>query len=400
MKKIFSTAFAVFTFFVFNICLVAGYYSLSLPDSFYVEKGTPLTLSTNFEIKAEYENSVSSFAGDASSAIHTANLELFGLIPVKEVEVQAVQTPYLVPGGTPFGIKLLMDGVMVVGMGEVRTLSGSCCPATECGLEEGDVILSLDGVKISSNSDINRIVSASNGNPLEIVYTDGKEETVSFLTPVYSIADCCYKAGIWVRDSTAGIGTVTFYEPETGRFGGLGHPVCDSDTGELIPISSGEAAQVEITSINRGLKGQPGELRGCFTRREPTGVINTNNKYGVFGELFSEIPEAEPIPMGLKQDIKEGSARILSTVDEGGVESYDIEIEEIDYKNTGTKNMTIRITDKELLEKTGGIVQGMSGSPIIQNGKLIGAVTHVFVSDPKMGYAIFAENMYESGFVS
>ena len=150
-----------------------------------------------------------------------------------------------------------MEGVMVVGMGEIKTSDGMVCPAEECGVKEGSVILSLDGKKLSSNNDITEIVSNSDGRPLEIVYTDGGNETVSVITPVYSVTDCCYKAGIWVRDSTAGIGTVTFYEPKTGRFGGLGHPVCDSDTGEIIPISSGEVADVEITSVIKGKSGTP-----------------------------------------------------------------------------------------------------------------------------------------------
>lgn len=397
MKKIFKPVFAVLTLFVINICVLAGYYSVSLPDSFYVSKGSSLQLSTKFSIEAEGNETVASFAGDTSPSVETANLKLFGVIPVKSVELHTVETPVLIPGGNPFGIKLLMEGVMVVGMGEIKTLEGMECPADDCGLEEGNVILSLDGKKLSSNNDITEIVSKSDGEPLEIVYTDGKKENVSFLTPVYSLADCSYKAGMWVRDSTAGIGTVTFYEPETGRFGGLGHPVCDSDTGEIIPISSGEAAEVEITSILKGESGQPGELHGCFTSRKTSGVIYANNKYGIFGELFSGLPTSGGIPMALKQEVKTGKASIYTTIDENGPKEYEVEIQKIDCKNSGTKNMTIRVTDKRLLEKTGGIVQGMSGSPIIQNGKLVGAVTHVFVSDPQKGYGIFAENMYESG---
>lgn len=397
MKKIFKPAFAVLTIFIINICAIAGYYSVSLPDSYYVSKGSALELSTTFSIEADSSEAVASFAGETSPSVETANLKLFGVIPVKNVEVHTVETPVLIPGGNSFGIKLLMEGVMVVGMGEVKTADAMICPAAECGIEEGNVILSLDGKKLSSNSDITEIVSESEGKPLEIVYTDGDEETVSLITPAYSLSDSCYKIGMWVRDSTAGIGTVTFYEPETGRFGGLGHPVCDSDTGEIVPISSGEAAEVEITGVVKGKSGQPGELKGCFTSSKTSGIIRTNNKYGVFGELFSGIPESEAIPMALKQEIETGKAVIYTTIDESGPQEYEIEIEKIDCKNTGTKNMTIRVTDERLLEKTGGIVQGMSGSPIIQNGKLIGAVTHVFVSDPEKGYGIFAENMYEFG---
>lgn len=273
MKKIFKTSFIVLTAFIINICGIAGYYSLSLPDSFYISKGEALRLSTHFTIEADNNDTIASFAGRTSPSVATANLRLFGVIPVKTVELHTVETPVLVPGGNPFGIKLLMEGVMVVGMGEIKTDKGMACPASECGIEEGNVIISLDGKKLSSNSDITEIVSESHGKPLEIVYTDGREETVSFLTPVYSLTECTYKAGMWVRDSTAGIGTVTFYEPETGRFGGLGHPVCDSDTGEIIPISSGEVAEVEITDVKKGESGNPGELHGCFISDKSSGII-------------------------------------------------------------------------------------------------------------------------------
>ncbi len=397
MKKFFKSIFTVLTVFVVNICGIACYYSLSLPDSFYVAKGKNLEVSTLFSIKSDSSESVASFAGKTSPTVETSNLKLFGIIPIKEVELHKVETPILVPGGNPFGIKLLMEGVMVVGMGEVKTKDGTQCPAAECGIEEGDIIISLDGKKLSSNSDITEIVSKSDGEPLEIIYMDGEKERVSFLTPVYSLTECSYKAGMWVRDSMAGIGTVTFYEPDTGRFGGLGHPVCDSDTGEIVPISSGEAAEVEITDVKKGTSGCPGELHGCFISNRTSGVIYTNNKYGVFGELFADTPKYSEIPMALKQDAKEGRASIYTTIDENGPQEFEIEIVDIDYKSTDTRNMTIKVTDKRLLEKTGGIVQGMSGSPIIQNNKLIGAVTHVFVSDPQMGYGIFAENMYESG---
>lgn len=398
MKKIFKPAFAALTIFLFNICIITGYYSISLPDSFYVSGEEPLELSTRFSIDAEADRTAAAFAGKTAPMVETANLRLFGIIPIKEVELHKVETPMLVPGGIPFGIKLLMDGVMVVGTGGVNTGNEVKHPAEQCGIEKGDVILSLNGKKLTSNNDVADIVSQSEGNPLEIVYTDGNEKKVSYITPAYSLQDCCYKAGLWVRDSTAGIGTVTFYEPETDRFGGLGHPVCDSDTGEIIPISSGEAAKVEITGITKGSSGEPGELKGCFSSKRISGVITSNNKYGIYGELFSGKPEFQAIPMALKQEVKEGKAHIISTVDKSGPKEYEIEIEKIDTRNTDTKNMIIKITDKSLMDKTGGIVQGMSGSPIIQDGRLVGAVTHVFVSDPQKGYGIFAENMYECGF--
>lgn len=397
MKKIIKSAIGIVSLLVINICTIIGYYAVNLPDSFYVSKGNDLKLSTRFSIKAESDNALASFAGQTYPKSETARLKLFGLLPVKDVEIHTVETPILIPGGNPFGIKLLMEGVMIVGMGEIKTDSGMECPAEECGLKEGDIIISINDKKITSNAEIQNIVSASKGTPLRVIYTHQDEQKTSVLTPALSSADNSYKAGIWVRDSTAGIGTVTFYEPTTNRFGGLGHPVCDSDTGEIIPVSSGDVADVSITKVVKGYSGSPGELHGTFKSDMSTGTIYFNNKYGIFGEMFEPIKESNGIPMGLKQEIETGPATIYTTIDGNGPKEYDINIEKIDYKNSGTKNMTIKITDKELLEKTGGIVQGMSGSPIIQNGKLIGAVTHVFVSDPQRGYAIFCENMYESG---
>lgn len=397
MKKIMRSAAGLLTAMVVSVCGLMGYYSVKLPDSYYVKKGESLKLETKFEIDAVSDSALASFAGNTYPATETAKLRLFGFLPVKDVEINTVETPVLIPGGEAFGIKLLMDGVMVVGMGEIKTERGMECPAEECGIKEGDVILSLDGKEILSNNDIQEIVSESKGRPLEVVYTHDGNEKSSELKPVFSIADSGYKAGIWVRDSTAGIGTITFYDPSTNRFGGLGHPVCDSDTGEIVPISGGETAEVNITDVVKGYSGKPGELHGSFKSEKSTGRIYTNNKYGIFGEMFSGKGSKAAVPMGMKQEIKTGAATIYTTIDENGSREFQISIEKIDYKNSGTKNMTIKVTDPELLQKTGGIVQGMSGSPIMQDGKIIGAVTHVLVSDPQKGYGIFCENMYGPG---
>ncbi len=207
---------------------------------------------------------------------------------------------------------------------------------------------------------------------------------------------------MWVRDSIAGIGTMTFIDADTGEFAGLGHPICDSDTHELIPIHSGEAVSVVITEARRGESGIPGELHGRFTRQPIYGTLTENCESGVYGRLTDFALQqlcggGESYKMGYRQEITEGEAYILSTVAGKEPKKYSAVIEEIDYNSRETsKNMVIRITDEELITEAGGIVQGMSGSPIIQNDKIIGAVTHVFVADPTRGYAIFAENMYEN----
>lgn len=397
MKKAIKIFLTAATLFTLNICTISGYYAINLPDSYYVSEGENLELSTVFSINAVSKSNTASVSKNNISRVSKTSLRLFGIFPVKNVDVKTLEQPMLVPGGQPFGIKLLMEGVMIVGTGEVKTNKGTLCPADNCGLKKGDIILSVNGKEVNSNEELSEIVSTSDGEAVEILYSRNEKERKTFLEPAFSAADSRYKAGLWVRDSTAGIGTVTFCEPFTNRFGGLGHPVCDGDTGEIIPISSGETADVSISKVIKGEAGSPGELHGSFSSEMSSGVIYNNNEYGVFGELFDIPSDVEAIPMGLKQEVKEGAATIITTIDETGPREYAIEIESIDYNNDETKNMTIRVTDEELLDKTGGIVQGMSGSPIIQNGKLIGAVTHVLVNDPEKGFAIFCENMYETG---
>ena len=382
---------------ILNICTISGYYAVSLPDSYYVEKGGNFEISSAFPISTCETDAVPSMAQADNCFGRTVSLRLFGIVPVKEVQVKPVDRVMLIPSGEPFGIKLLIEGVMIVGTGKVKTCSGMECPAEECGLEKGDIILSADGRRIGSNADIQRIVSDSEGRPFDIVYIHDSTRHKTTLTPAVCENDDSYKAGLWVRDSTAGIGTVTFTEPSTNRFGGLGHPVCDSDTGEIVPISGGEMTNVRISDVLKGRSGAPGELHGNFSSKLSSGVIYKNNACGVFGERFESLPCAQAIPMALKQEVQEGPATIRATIDSGSPKDYTVEIEEIDWGNEEYKNMLIRVTDEELLSKTGGIVQGMSGSPIIQNGKLVGAVTHVLINDPERGFGIFCENMYREG---
>lgn len=384
-KRLKITALALLV----GLCTATGYYSKNIPDSFYVEKGENLEISPILSV---------STSGTAQADVQTYSssqsvmLKLFGIIPIKSVEVCRMEAPTLTVGGIPFGIKLLMDGVMVV------KLNDGDCPAKDAGIETGDIIKSIDNISVSSNSEVQEIIGKSGGNKLKIVLIRDKEEMTVYLNPIWNDEKGCYIGGMWVRDSTAGIGTLTFVDKSTGAFGGLGHPICDADTGEIIPVSSGKAVPVEITETVKGKNGIPGELNGCFTSNECIGTLELNNKCGIFGTLTQEACESisgDEYKMAFKQDIKKGTAYILCTTDGSIPEKYEIEIESINYSESSTKNMVIKITDENLIEKTGGIVQGMSGSPIIQDDKIIGAVTHVFISDPKRGYAIFAENMVE-----
>ncbi len=319
-----------------------------------------------------------------------AQVRIFG-VNFKSVPVNVYKDIRLCPGGTAFGVKMKTSGVVIVGMNDIEGYSKN--PAYDSGLRIGDVIKEINGKKITVADDITKLIKDSGGNDLLVRYVrNGQEESLT-VTPLLDKTDNKFKTGIWVRDSTAGIGTVTFIDPQTGAFGGLGHGICDIDTGILLPIESGELYDVVISGINRGSSGSPGELRGFFLD-DKKGTVDSNTECGVFGKM-DKLPEeiSEPIPIALRNEVVVGKAELICTTAENVSTSYEIEIQKIFDQSTNTKNFIVKVTDERLLEKTGGIVQGMSGSPIIQNGKLIGAVTHVLVNDPKRGYGIFIENM-------
>lgn len=317
---------------------------------------------------------------------------LFGVIPIKTVEATVISSKNLVAAGQPFGIKMFTDGVLVVGVGEVEGKDGISSPAAENGIKMGDIILSVNGKAVMTNEDISEAVEASGGKEIEIeVERDGKKEKKK-LTPADT--DSGYKIGMWVRDSTAGIGTMTFVDTATGVFGGLGHGICDVDTGELMPLLRGSVVTAQVSGVIKGVSGTPGELTGIINESDEIGTLLTNSETGVFGTLsnLDAIDTSRVYATGSRSTVSVGGATILCNVGDGTKE-YEIEISKVYSGTSKTKNMAIKVTDEELLQKTGGIVQGMSGSPVIQNGKLIGAVTHVLVNDPTGGYAIFIENM-------
>jgi len=327
--------------------------------------------------------------------IYTANL--FGIIPIKKVQVNIFPQTALIPGGMPFGVKFFTEGVIVVGLSDIETEKGTANPAKSAGLKTSDIITEINGIAINSVEEAAKLIESSKGDTLYLnILRDGKNLELK-LKPLYSISESKFKSGIWLRDSTAGIGTVTFITPNNYAFGGLGHGICDVDTGNLMPLKKGTIVNAIIDNSVKGKPDLPGELKGKF--KENMGTLLANTQNGIFG-ILNTMPitpeEATPLPVGLRSELKEGKASMYSTVDENGVREFEIEIIKI-YKNTNdSKNFLIKITDAELLEITGGIVQGMSGSPIIQNGKIIGAVTHVLVSDPSKGYGIFMENMFSS----
>lgn len=299
----------------------------------------------------------------------------------------------LIPGGIPFGVKFNTSGVMVLGFCDLEGISKTQNPAYQAGLRPRDVIIGVDGRDINGADDLIRTVEGCEGRTLNITYTRAGEEKTAKLTPAYSKSEGKYKTGVWVRDSGAGIGTVTYIVPDTGEFGGLGHGICDGESGELIPMERGTVTDVKINSVKKGISGEPGEIKGYFGK-EKCGVLKSNTDCGVFG-VYSSIPTGleKPMPIATRDEVKCGEAELMCTLDESGRQSYKVEISSINRKADGSKCFVIKVTDKNLIKKTGGIVQGMSGSPIVQNGKLVGAVTHVMINDPTTGYGIFIENM-------
>ena len=306
----------------------------------------------------------------------------------------AAQEKMLIAAGVPFGVRLHTDGVIIVNLTAVGKGESAVYPSRDAGFCKGDVIISVNGERIGSAKALCDTVSASEGRELSFtVKHEGKERNICVIPQKDGDV---YKIGVLVRDNAAGIGTVTFIDPATGMFAGLGHGICDAETGELIPVSYGSCEEVTLTDIIKGKSGAPGELRGFFSGKK-TGKIIGNSFSGVFGAL-SEVPRelsAEQFPAKGKGFAHNGKAYIYTTVDGEGRQKYEVNISAID-ENGSQKNFIVEITDVSLLSKTGGIVQGMSGSPIIQDGKLVGAITHVLVNDPTRGYGIFIENMLEA----
>ncbi len=320
-------------------------------------------------------------------------MSFLAVVPYGSLGADAVDSPRktLVPGGTPFGVKLFFEGVMVIGISDVDTQSKMVSPSREAGFLAGDVIQKANGKSLSSVDELGDIIQKSGGKQVEMVVNrNGKQMTLT-VKPVKS-TDGDYKTGLWVKDSTAGIGTVSYIDPESDTFGGLGHGICDGETGQLIPIKRGVVVDVNINGVVKGRVNEPGELKGSFSpvRR---GNLVSNTECGVFGTINTTGMELDrPIEIGYKNEVQTGKATVITTVSNQR-QFFDAEIERITDKNGKTKNFIIKITDSELLDVAGGIVQGMSGSPIIQNGRIIGAVTHVMIGDPTRGYGIFIENM-------
>ncbi len=342
-------------------------------------------------------NQVFSLYGKSEGS-YLLSLDLFGLIHFKEIQVDVVNTQYAIPCGAPVGIYLKSKGVMVIGTGEITDRDGTAAEPAAGILKSGDYIESINGKTLETKEELAEEVSHLEGRDA-ILTVRRDDEVINVTVSPVTAADGTQKLGVWVRSDTQGIGTMTYLDLN-GKFGALGHGISDSDTGEVVEISGGTLYDTEIVGIEKGTMGNPGVMSGViyYGPGSLLGDIDTNSEVGIFGtagEKFRQAMNMQPIEIGYRQDVKKGPALIRSGIS-GEIRDYNIEILKVDYSTSHqNKSLVIQVTDPDLLAQTGGIVQGMSGSPIIQNNKLIGAVTHVFIQDSTKGYGIFVENMLQ-----
>lgn len=325
-------------------------------------------------------------------------LSFLGVIPLKTVNVEALPPMEVIPCGQLIGVKIEMDGIGVVGVGPFEANGKEIEPCRE-KIEQGDMITKINGQEITTKEAFKEKIENSGGERMKLTIMRRGIEQVVEVDPVYCENEDCYKLGIWIKDSMQGLGTLTYYDPVSRRFGALGHGITDFEMKKMVPVLDGQMTTAKLTSIQKGEKGEPGHLGGMVESKpcNVLGQITTNTAQGIYGtinENGKKYLNAPPIPIALQDEIHEGKAIILASVVGCEVRPYDVFIQKVaKYSGEPTKGLVIQITDKELLKATNGIVQGMSGSPIIQDGKLVGAITHVFVQEPTKGYGIFIENM-------
>ncbi|MBR3152964.1 MAG: SpoIVB peptidase [Clostridia bacterium] len=334
-----------------------------------------------------------------SGEVETSNMtvNLLGAIPVKEISVTKLPAINVVPLGNLIGLRMYTKGVLVVGMSEIQSDDNEAVkPYEGSSIKEGDTIVEINDYEIDSIETLRDVVNSSDGNDLIIKYKRDGVLLTSTITPVRS--DDEYKIGLWVRDSATGVGTLSFYIPDTGEFAALGHGIIDVDTGELINIDSGELVTSKVIGIDKARVGEPGEIKGSISNGTLLGEVNSNTDFGIYGNLNNlsslNINSNNTVELASRDEIEIGEASILCDLDGNGVEKYKVEIEKIDLNNNyDNKSMQIKVIDDKLKEKTGGIVCGMSGSPILQKGKIVGVITNVLVSNPEVGYGVFADLM-------
>lgn len=392
---------------VFFLIIIYSYTLLitNLPDEVVVFEGEKISLKTllGVNIKTKKQGTVETASNNGKAITDSAGkakleVSLFEKFKLKNVNVDILPRTKVIPVGNIAGVKLYTNGVLVVGMSEIEGVDKKKYkPYANSGIKEGDTIVEINQKHITSTEDLIDSVNKSHGQNVKIKYVHEEHTKECSIVPVQTNGSQ-YKLGLWVRDSAAGVGTVSFYEPSSKTFGALGHGITDIDTNELINIASGEFVTTRILSITKGESGNPGKIQGTVENQSNIGKIYKNSKFGIYGKVDNisslNLDTSKEMDVALRDEIKIGKATILCSLDNQKPQMYDIEIEKI-YKenNYDNKSMQIKVTDEKLLERTGGIIQGMSGSPIIQNGKFVGAVTHVLVNDPTKGYAVFGDIM-------
>ncbi len=380
----------------------------SIPNNIILFQGEKLNLQTVYGLTLKDETNIQNQETvQASSTLatntnnigkHNLKLNLFGAIPVRNINVNIIPKTSVVPLGNTVGLKLYTSGVLVVGMSEIEGNDNKKYkPYENTGIQEGDMIIKIDNKTVTCTADLLTNVNNSKGENIELVYVRNGETQETNITPIKA-SDNKYKLGLWVRDAAAGVGTVSFYDPETKTFAALGHGIQDIDTGQLLDIASGDFITTKIVSIIKGEKGNPGRIQGSIEESTVIGQVYKNTDFGVYGKLDNisalNINIANALEVATRDEIKLGPAKIRCTLENNKTKEYNVEIEKL-YKNNNSNNksMLVKVTDEELINKTGGIIQGMSGSPIIQNNKVVGALTHVLVNDPLTGYGVFADLM-------
>lgn len=397
---------------IFLISLIYITSISSLPENIIMFQGEKINLNTllgiNIKTKDNKINTENLQTVQASSDWNinedytgkvNLSVNLFG-INVKDITLNVIETTEVVPLGNIVGLKLYTNGVLVVGMSEISGIDkNKYKPYENTGIVEGDMIVEINEKTVTNTTELIECVNNSKGRQISIKYVRDGEILETNIKPIETSKDD-YKLGLWVRDAAAGVGTISYYEPKSGLFAALGHGIIDVDTEKLLDISSGEFVTTDIVSIVKGEKGNPGKIQGSVEAQQKIGDVYKNTEFGVFGKVSNTSVLNEDLTKTVKvasrNEIKTGKATIMCTLENNIKKEYEVEIEKI-YKNNNTdnKSMVIKVTDKELLEKTGGIIQGMSGSPIMQNGKIIGVLTHVLVSNPTVGYGVFADLMVE-----
>ncbi|MBQ8014950.1 MAG: SpoIVB peptidase, partial [Clostridia bacterium] len=361
MKQTFKALSAISFIVCIGVFSAVFYGSETLPDEISITENESLYLGSMFSTDTDFAIE----AGAGVSGEYRAQITALKVIPIKEITVNVTKRRYVGIGGDIFGIKLYTKGVIVVSIDSVTTSSGSKDPAISAGLKCGDIITHIDGNAALSSQQMTEAIEQSKGKTLRLSVDRNGEKLDLTLKPEKSV-NGDYKAGIWVRDSSAGIGTVTFYDDNAKMFAGLGHGVCDVDTGKIMPLNNGEAVRARVNGFYKSSAGNPGELCGVFSDIA-LGGLRVNCETGVYGELLQP-SGAKTLPVALESEVKLGAAQMITTIDESGPQYYDVELTKI-YPSSdhSSRNMIIKVTDPELLEKTGGIVQGMSGSPLVQN---------------------------------